>query len=435
MHRIIASPQELASRRRERLEGRVPRLAVMPYFVVSDGVLKPLFGRKVSVRLIELLASVDDLLVINAASLLDTSPRMEARALGRSLGADFVLKGQICRADQELYFSQSLHDVRTGEVALTRTVTCSIGHLEDFERDVLSRVVATVRWPMREATITRILRRRPRDATAYELGIKAQLAMHRMDKRSLDRARGYLVRAGEIEPTHAAAFAWLARNHSIRVGQGWTQNRAEERRIASDLAEQAVRLDGESAIALATAGHLRSYLHRDYEGAEDLLTRAIAACPNEPLGWLMLGATLGYTGRGEEGLRLVRYAMALSPADRFMFNFLCFASICCYAAGDLERARHFAGAAREANPRYSTALKAQIVSLVGLGEVKEARAVAADLLQLEPTYPEVAAATVPFADPADRELFLLRMRTAGVFERRSQRRPAIPAKSAARVRR
>jgi adenylate cyclase len=435
MHRIIASPQVLASRRRERLEGRVPRVAVMPYFVVSDGVLKPLFGRKVTVRLIELLASVDDLLVINAASLLDTSPRTEPRVVGQSLGADFVLKGQICRADQELYFSQSLHDVRSGEVALTRTVTCSIGHLEDFERDVLSRVVATIRWPMREATITRLLRRRPRDATAYELGIQAQLAMHRMDKRSMDRARGYLVRASAIEPTHAAAFAWLARNHSIRVGQGWTQNRAEERRIASDLAERAVRLDGESAIALATAGHLRSYLHRDFEGAEELLSRAIVACPNEPLGWLMLGATLGYTGRGEEGLRLVRYGMSLSPADRFMFNFLCFGAICSYAAGDLEGARDLAASARALNPRYSTALKAQIVSLVGLGDVKEARAVAADLLQLEPGYPEVAAATVPFADPADRELFLLRMRTAGVFERRRQPRPVALAKSAARARR
>jgi tetratricopeptide (TPR) repeat protein len=183
------------------------------------------------------------------------------------------------------------------------------------------------------------------------------------------------------------------------------------------LAEIAIGLDDTNAVALATAGHLHSYLHFRFEQGEKLLRRAIEVCPNEPLGWLLLSATLSYTGRGDEAREHAEYAISLSPLDACVYTFYVFAAVSCYVQGDYEQAADYARKAAELNANYSSIYKILAVALVGLGEIREARAAAAVLKRLEPTYSqEVAARTLPFQDPVLKETSLRRLRTAGCFD-------------------
>ncbi len=395
----------------------LPSLAVLPFGTLHDGVIRPDFARCVTMRITDMLKSVDGLRVTSAASTMNLPQRLTIPEIVDRLSVDYVLRGQIVRADQTLYFTHWLYEAPSGNLILEHEVECGLGQLEGFERDVLARVIADVRTPLMENEIDRILSRRPRDASAYELALRAQVALCRLDRRSVNTAKGLLERAIERDPAYATAYAWLARQYSISIGQGWSADRQADAREAKRLAEHAIALEPDNAIALATAGHLCSYLDKDYKTGEALLRRATKACPNEPLGWLLLSATLAYTGRAQEGREHVEYALTLSPLDTHAYFFFNFAAVCCYAQGDYKSAIEYAEQSLLLNSKYSTTYKALIASLVGYGNVRRARSLAARLRKLEPAYTaDRAAATVPFEDSALRDQFVRQLRTGGCFD-------------------
>ena len=413
------SPEEGGLLRRNPRTGLAarPSLAVIPYFCIHDDVLKPGFAQYVTVRVIETMQSVDELRVTAPSSTINLPRNLSIAEIGRRLKVDYLLKGQIIRRGETLHFTQRLYEVATRELILEAETECGLGQLEGFERDILARVIADVRLPLQENEIDRIMSRRPRNSSAYELVIRAQVAMHAMNKRSFAAAKRLLAKAQAIDPAYATTYAWQARYHSVRIGQGWAKEPRAEALEAKRLAEISIKLDPENAVALATAGHLHSYLHRDYVTGERLLRRAVRACPNEPLGWLLLSGTLSYVGKADEARMHAEYALSLSPVDCCLYSFLAFASLCCYCQGDFEQAVSYAEEALELKSTYSTVYKQLAVTLVAMGNVQEARVVAAKLRRLEPGYNfRTASRSLPFKDRSTKQLCLIRLRTAGVFD-------------------
>jgi adenylate cyclase len=405
-----------------------PALAIVPYTTLPDGLLRAEFANCVTLRITDTLKSLDSLRVTAPTSAFNLPSRLPIPEIARRLDVDYVLRGQIVRSEQTLYFTQWLYEASTGALILEHEVVCGLGELEGFERDVLARVAADVRLPLMEHEIDRIMSRRPRNASAYEQTLRAQVELCRLSRADAASAKRRLTSAIERDPTYATAYAWLARYYSIRIGQGWSRDRLADAREARRLAEHAISLDPENAIALATAGHLASYLERDYGTGEKLLRRAVRSCPNEPLCWLLLSATLAYTGRPVEGREAAEYALSLSPLDSHVYFFYNFAAVCCYAQGDYEQAIDYAQRSLSLNPHYSTTLKALIAALVACGRVRKAREFAPRLRRLEPSYTaEVAVRTLPFEDSALREQFVRQLRTGGCFDapcRSSRRRRA-----------
>lgn len=415
-HRGSAVKRSIRPRARKGANA-LPALAVVPYFTIQDGVLRPDFADCVTLRVTQTLQRVNELHVTAPSSTINLARNLTVQEIGQRLDVDYVLRGQILRSDQTLHFTQWLYEVPSGDLILQVESECGLGQLEGFERDILARVIADVRLPLQENEVERIMSKRPHNLSAYELAVRAQVALHRMNRRSFALAKRQLEKALVLDPSYATAHAWLARYHSIRIGQGWSPNPRDEAQLAMQFAETAIAFDSDNAVALATAGHLNSYLHLKYEEGEQLLRRAIEACPNEPLGWLLLSATLSYIGQPDEARELAEYAISLSPLDSCIYSFYVFASISCYVQGDYQQAARYARQAVEHNPNYSSVYKALALALVGLGEINEARAVASVLRRIEPTYShDVAARTLPFRDSVLKETSLLRLRTAGCFD-------------------
>lgn len=388
----------------------------MPYFVAPDAMLNSEFAKSVTVRVTETFKSVHDLRVISASSMLGLKRNLPIQAINQLVGADYVLKGQIVRADQELHFKHQIYEGPTGDLIATVEMSFGLGDLHGFEREVLTRVAADVLLPLRETEIDRIMGKRAGNATAYELTVKAEIALHHLTRRHFARAKRLLLEALAIDPRNASANAWLARYYSLRIGQGWAKDRWAEGQEALRYASMAVSIDPEHGLALATAGHLNSYLHKNYVGGEALLRSAVQASPNEALAHLLLSATLAYTGRARLGREHAEYALSLSPLDRCIYTFYNFTAVCCYADGDYAAAEAYARQSLDCNANYSTTHKVLAASLVGLGRVREAREVVHDLLAIEPGYPAIAAQTIPFKDPRVRDLYLRQIRTAGCFD-------------------
>ena len=95
--------------------------------------------------------------------------------------------------------------------------------------------------------------------------------------------------------------AWAARWRSVLIGQNWSTDREADSKAAADLAARAIELDNQNALALATYGHVRSFLFHDYDVALGYFERALAIDPN------LRGV--------EESIELIRYKMRKEGKD------------------------------------------------------------------------------------------------------------------------
>src|SRR5262249_3915362 len=136
----------------------------------------------------------------------------------------------------------------------------------------------------------------------------------------------------------ALPVAWAARWHSLYVGQGWSANSTDDSIRAVEFAAKAIELDGQNALALATFGHLRSYLLHEYDSALMYFDRALSACPSHSLAWLLSSPTLSYMGRCEQAIKHAEHALQLSPMDRGLFSYYNVLNLAFYASGDYETA-------------------------------------------------------------------------------------------------
>ena len=86
-----------------------------------------------------------------------------------------------------------------------------------------------------------------------------------------------------------------------------------------------------------------------------------------------------------------------------------------YTRDDFESAVAAGRKAVAANPRYTAALRIFTVSLVGVGKLDEARAVAKTLLEQEPAFRvEAFCRTHPYQDSFRRDTFARHLRSAGL---------------------
>jgi adenylate cyclase len=212
--------------------------------------------------------------------------------------------------------------------------------------------------------------------------------------------------------------AWAAWWHCLRVGQGWADDPPEETARAVSLAARAIRLDPGNALALATHGHLLSYLRKEYDTALSYFDRALEHCPNSAFAYLMSSPTLTYVGRGDEALARAEKALRISPTDPSRYLYYNRLALAQFGRGDLEAAVHWAHMCRAENAGYTSNLRLLIAALAALGRREEARDIAAELMALEPGFRmgNFERSRQPFKVDAARVRFVTALREAGLPE-------------------
>jgi adenylate cyclase len=246
--------------------------------------------------------------------------------------------------------------------------------------------------------------------------LKGLAAIASLDRTAFEEARGHLETALSVDPHFAMAAAWLARWHMLRAGQGWSPDFAQDVDEAELYARRALAVEPRNALALATRGHVLSFLR--HEAGEGLawLDRARAACPNSHVAWQLCSAAHSYLGEGECAIAQAERGLRLSPQDRWLFHGTFFLGLAHYAAGQVEEALRWLRLSRSENPLYTANLRLLAATHVALGQTDAARAVVGDLLRREPgfTLSGYAAQRQPFQDPALREGLLAALGAAGV---------------------
>ena len=363
-----------------------PSLAVLPLRNVGGNAADDYFAEGLLEDVTTALASLRDLFVVSRQSTLAVADQdIAAIDVGRALRVRYVLGGTLQRAGTRLRARFRLTDAMDGGTISHERAEFGEDEVFAVQDSLVERVVARIVPQVRATELARARRKPPENFTAYDCYLRGLDGVLRPDRESFREGYAYFERAMALDPGFAMAFAWAARCHTMGKGMGHAISAADRLR-AAELAQQAIRLDRDNALALATYAHVRAYLFADYETASDYLSRARAVGPNCVVSWLMSSATSSYVGEADLAVEQAERAVRLSPFDPQLYAAFHFLGMAHFVAGRFDEAVVWMRRSSAERPNHNSNLKLLAATLVGLGEVAEARAVARRVLELEPGF-------------------------------------------------
>ncbi len=394
-----------------------PSIAVLPLQNLSADPRDGYFGDGIVEDIVVSLASLRELLVISRASTLVYGARQpDPRDVGRTLGVRYVLMGAFRRSAGKVRVSIELCNVDGGACLWADSYVVPLGELFEVQDEIVSRVVAGIAPNVRAVELREAMRKRPENFSAYDHTLRALECIHSLDRETFMRARGFLQQAIALDPEFAMSVAWMARWYSLLVGQGWSEQRDQDAAEGLRFASRALELDPQNALALATFGHMRSYLFHDYDSGAVYLDRARSACPNSAPAWVLSSATMSYIGRSEEAVRYAEHGLRLSPYDRSLFYSYFFLGLAHYGAGAYDQAIKWCRLSLSENALYTATYRILSAAMVGAGAGEQGKEIAQAMLSLEPNFSLEHYATTrqPFRDERTGKTYLDQLRSAGI---------------------
>ena len=369
--------------------GHEPRhgtsIAVLPFRNLSGDPAHHFVAEGLVEDLIEALSRVPNFFVISRLSTLafrdqDRPPR----EIGNVLGVRYVLSGSLRVFEDRLRLSIELTDTQLGAALWFSKLDERFADLFAVQDRLSEMIVRQVAPHLRAAEINRIRVKRPDSLEAYELFLRAQENMHNSSRAVFETLEGLFDAAIAKDPHYAAALAWRARWHVLRVGQGWSPDPAQDATQADRYARAAIECNSMEPMAFAVHGHVASYLYKDFDLAFRRFEAALQINANAAPAWMWSAAARAWMGDGPRAIEEINKAMALSPYDPLMYAYSGNAGVAYLVDGQYERAIECALRSLRENRTYTSAYKQLAIALVLAGREDEARGTARRLLELEP---------------------------------------------------
>jgi adenylate cyclase len=335
--------------------------------------------------LIEALSRVPNFFVISRLSTLAfRNQDRHPREIGQALGVRYVLSGSVRVLEDRLRLTIELTDTELGAALWFSKLDERLFDLFEVQDRLSEMIVQKVAPYLHAAEMNRIRVKRPDSLAAYDLFLRAQDNMHNSSRSVFEASEALFDAAIAKDPHYAAARAWRAYWHVLRVGQGWSPDPADDATQADRFARSAIECNSVEPMALAVHGHVASYLFKDFDLAFRRFETALRINANAAPAWLWSAAAQAWMGNGPRAIDEVNKAMALSPYDPLMYAYTGVAGMAYLIDGQYERAIECALRSLRENRTYTHAYRLLVMALVFAGREDEARASARRLLDLEP---------------------------------------------------
>ncbi len=392
-----------------------PCVAVLPFRTpppdpvpgyVADGLVEDVIAA---------LSIVDGLCVISRESTFRLrSAELDLPGVGHALGVRYVVSGAVRQVAGQIRVTSELAEAATGRVLVSRRYDTDADTIMDAQDRLVAEIVRTLVPRVNDEELARIRGRPPQDLRAHDLLRQARALIDTLDPADSASAHALIEAAIARDPAYAAAHTLMAELHSLRLGQGWSTDRAADAAAIERYARAAIERDPRDARALARYAHSRSLLHRDYPTALALFDRAFAANPNDALAWKWSSTTQAFLGKGSLAIRQAERALRLSPLDRLIFRFYSGLCLAYFTYGEYAEAARWGRLGLSENPRDVSNMAYTIAALTAAGDPAAVDLVR-QFIALDPTNRVSAiVARHPYSDPARRAHYGALLRTAGL---------------------
>ncbi|HXP82026.1 MAG TPA: protein kinase [Verrucomicrobiae bacterium] len=241
---------------------------------------------------------------------------VDVRAVGKEVGARYVMEGSLRQAGSALRIAVQLVDTGSGSHLWAETYDRTFRPEEIFalQDDIVPRIVATVADPrgVLPRTMGEALRGRdPEELTPYEAMLRSMAYHHRVDVQEHAAARAGLERAIQREPGNADCWAMLSHLYREEYAHGFNL-RPDPIGRAFSAARRAVEIAPSNHLAyfaLASA----QFFQREFQAFRNSAERAIALNPMDGFTAAYLGMQIAYAGDWERGCALSAHSRQINP--------------------------------------------------------------------------------------------------------------------------
>jgi TolB-like protein/cytochrome c-type biogenesis protein CcmH/NrfG len=338
----------------------------------------------------------------------------DVRAIGKELGARYLMESSLRQAGSKLRLAVQLADTVSGAHLWAENYERAFSPETIFELqdDLVPRIVSTVadmNGILPRSMSEGLRSRPPEQLSPYEAVLRSFAYTYSATPEELVAARSGLEEAVRKAPAYADAWAML----SFLCGQDYVHG-YELQANALEIATSAAR----RAVALGPSNHLAYFSlaqalwsQKDTDSFRDAAERAVLLNPIDGNAVAYLGELLTYAGGAERGMQLVERAKQLNPNHPGWYWFADFYHA--YSQGDYRNAQSFALKAKlRGNPLAPMFLAAACGQL---GDIDGGTKAADDLLKFRPELPALMRKQVAKVWNAEYgERFLEGLRKAGM---------------------
>src|ERR1700751_2448720 len=264
-----------------------PSIAVLPFRNITGDPAHDFVAEGLVEDLIEALSRVPNFFVISRLSTLafrnqDDPPR----EIGNVLGVRYVLSGSMRIFEDRLRLTIELTDTELGAALWLSKLDERFLDLFEVQDRLCEMIIQKVAPHLHAAEMKRIRVKRPDSLEAYDLFLRAQENMHNSSRAVFETAEALFDAAIAKDPHYAAALAWRAYWHVLRVGQGWSPDPADDSTQADRFARAAIQCNSMEPMALPVHGQIASYLYKDFDLALRRLGTALRINASAAPAWL-----------------------------------------------------------------------------------------------------------------------------------------------------
>ena len=380
-----------------------PSLAVMPFTNMSGDPEQEYFADGIVEDIITGLSRIKWLFVIaRNSSFIYKGQAVNVGRVGRELGVRYVLEGSVRKAGERVRVSGQLIETETSVHLWAERYDRRLDDVFALQDEITLNVVGAIEPSLREAEIERVKRKRPENLDAYDLVLRALPHVVPPMPAEAAKAMPLLERALTLEPDYAGAHGYLAWCHQILFVRGGFNKENHDAAIRH--ARAALSYGRDDATALALGGFVISITEHDRATAFEALEQALAISPSSSFALFCGSAALAYAGEAERAIDWAERALRISPFDRMNHLSYHALAIAHFLRGRYDEAAHAARRAVQSIPSSSASRSVLAAALAKLGRIEEAKAVALQVLALDPSFSAArfCAATglpTPLAEP------------------------------------
>jgi adenylate cyclase len=388
-----------------------PSIAVLPFDNMSGDPEQDYFSDGISEEIITSLAKTDQLFVIARNSTFTYKGKpVKVKQVAEELGVRYVLEGSVRKSEDRVRITAQLIDAVAGEHLWAERYDRDLKDIFALQDEITIKIVTALQIKLTEGEQARLWGKEFKNLDVYLKFMEVGSLFQKSTKETLIRAGQVAQEIVDMAPESKWGYVMLAWYNWNLAWRG--QSPRESIAKAFKLVQKALTIDKSDSNSHTVIGNIY-LLMRQYEKAIAAGEQAVALEPNGALAHVVLGITLCYAGRIDEGINKVKQSIRLNPSPAH-WSFL-----------TLGRCYRQKGQYEEALTAYKKALQINQDDLLNhlslaaiyvlLDRQEEAEAAAKKVLEINPKFSvERFSKTAPYKNQADLKLFVDALNKAGL---------------------
>jgi serine/threonine protein kinase/tetratricopeptide (TPR) repeat protein len=290
----------------------IQSIAVMPLVNTTGDPDLEYLADGLTEDLIHRLSQLPQLRVIARNSVYRYKGReVDVAAVGRELGVQAIVTGQVSRANDRLAVSAELVDARNRARLWGERQDRDMGDLHLVEMQLAHQIASALR-PELSRDGTQFNRRGARDPDTYQLYLRGRYFWNRRTTENFRKSISYFEQAVERDPTFALAYSGLADSYSLLTeyhGAAATETYPHAKAAAA----RALAIDQDLAEAHTSMAFIHQFYEWDWTAAEVAYRRALELDPAYATGHQWYAEYLSAMGRVDEAVKAIHRAADIDP--------------------------------------------------------------------------------------------------------------------------